>query len=179
MTMTGRGHHLHLFKQLQANRKVFRSKSGLMPPRSGIQRITLRVKNNDPNTNSQRQGQQPRRKGAQASTRTGTINSFGGNNLSYVTAHLLIAEARPGPRSVQFSSFTPRCRQAPGGGGNCGRNVLHEHPQMSWVTVLNMTRTSRSRAPHLRSTSRWGEAGLVLTLKIHKQRRGGRQRWAC
>jgi hypothetical protein len=109
----------------------------------------------------------------------GTINSFGGNNLSYVTAHLLIAEARPGPRSVQFSSFTPRCRQAPGGGGNCGRNALHEHPRMSRVTVLNMTRTSMSRAPHLRSTSRWGEAGLVLTLKIHKQRRGGLLWRAC
>jgi hypothetical protein len=109
----------------------------------------------------------------------GTIDSFGGNNLSYVTAHLLIAEARPGPRSVQFSSFTPRCRQAPGGGGNCGRNVLYEHPRMSRVTVLNMTRTSRSRAPHLKSTSRWGEAGLVLTLKVHKQRRGGRPRRAC
>jgi hypothetical protein len=40
---------------------------------------------------------------------------------------------------------------------------------MSRVTVLNMTQTSRSRAPHLRSTSRWEEAGLVLTLKIHKQ----------
>ena len=64
MTMTGRGHHLHLFKQLQANRKVFRSKSGLMPLRSGIQRITLRVKNNDPNTNSQRQGQQSMQMGA-------------------------------------------------------------------------------------------------------------------
>ncbi len=115
MTMTGRGHHLYLFKQFQANRKVFRSKSGLMPPRSGIQKITLRVKNNDPNTNSQRQGQQPRRKrGHKASTRMGTINSFGGNNLSYVTAHLLIAEARLGQRSVQFSSFTPRCRQAQG-----------------------------------------------------------------
>ena len=64
MTPTGRGHHLHLFKQLQTNRKFFRSKSGLMTLRSGIQRITLRVKNNDPNTNSQRQGQQSMQMGA-------------------------------------------------------------------------------------------------------------------